>query len=139
MKISKENISHLPRITQSKNQIPRSLSYRHTDSQTDTRVNTEDTLLGFPDFFLQAIIKERSNIAHDRHIISQNTATVWLPSIWQRHIPAKSTLPRVAGRNNRFCNYYRKVYKLAFWNELMQNLTVHISICVLNVQMYIYE
>ena len=32
-----------------------------TDTQTDTKVNTEDTLSGFQEFFLQPIIKERSN------------------------------------------------------------------------------
>ena len=35
-----------------------------TDGQTDTqtdRVTTEDTLSGFQDFFLQPIIKDRSN------------------------------------------------------------------------------
>ena len=38
---------------------------RHTDTQTDrqtdTKVNTEDTLSGFQEFFLQSIIKDRSN------------------------------------------------------------------------------
>ena len=37
---------------------------RHTDRQTtrqtDTKVNTEDTLSGFQEFFLQTIIKDRS-------------------------------------------------------------------------------
>ena len=37
---------------------------RHTDTQTDrhtdTKVNTEDTLSGFQEFFLQPIIKDRS-------------------------------------------------------------------------------
>ena len=32
-----------------------------TDRQTDTKVNTEDTLSGFQEFFLQPIIKDRSN------------------------------------------------------------------------------
>ena len=32
-----------------------------TDGQTHTKVNTEDTLSGFQEFFLQPIIKERSN------------------------------------------------------------------------------
>ena len=31
-----------------------------TDRQTDTKVNTEDTLSGFQDFFLQPIINNRS-------------------------------------------------------------------------------
>ena len=35
---------------------------RQTDRQTDTKVNTEDTLSGFQEFFLQPIIKDRSNI-----------------------------------------------------------------------------
>ena len=35
---------------------------RHTDTQTDTKVNTEDTLSGFQEFFLQSIIKDRSNL-----------------------------------------------------------------------------
>ena len=34
---------------------------RQTDRQTDTKVNTEDTLSGFQEFFLQPIIKDRSN------------------------------------------------------------------------------
>ena len=32
-----------------------------TDGQTDTKVNTEGTLSGFQDFFLQPIIKDRPN------------------------------------------------------------------------------
>ena len=32
-----------------------------TDRQTDTKGNTEDTLSGFQEFFLQQIIKDRSN------------------------------------------------------------------------------
>ena len=35
---------------------------RQTDRQTDTNVNTEDTLSGFHEFSLQPIIKDRSNI-----------------------------------------------------------------------------
>ena len=36
---------------------------RQTDThQTDTKVNTEDTLSWFQEFFLQPIIKDRSNI-----------------------------------------------------------------------------
>ena len=61
-------LSHVPRILQSKNQVPRpkgvlcsSLTDRQTDRQTDTKVNTEDTLSGFQEFFLQPIIKDRSN------------------------------------------------------------------------------
>ena len=34
----------------------------HTDRQTHKKVNTEDTLSGFQEFFLQPIIKDRSNI-----------------------------------------------------------------------------
>ena len=34
---------------------------RQTHRQTDTKVNTEDTLSGFHEFFLQPIIKDRSN------------------------------------------------------------------------------
>ena len=33
----------------------------HTDRQTDTKVNTEDTLSGLQEFFLQPIFKDRSN------------------------------------------------------------------------------
>ena len=33
-----------------------------TDRQTDTKVNIEDTLSGFQHFFLQSIIKDRSNL-----------------------------------------------------------------------------
>ena len=33
------------------------------DRQTDTKVNTEDTFLGFQEFFLQPIIKDRSNLS----------------------------------------------------------------------------
>ena len=36
--------------------------YRQTDTQTDTKVNKEGTLSGFQEFFLQPIIKDRSNI-----------------------------------------------------------------------------
>ena len=34
---------------------------RHTDRHTYTKVNPEDTLSGFRQFFLQHIIKDRSN------------------------------------------------------------------------------
>ena len=36
-----------------------------TDGQTHTKVNTEDTLSGFQEFFLQPIIKDRSNLPKD--------------------------------------------------------------------------
>ena len=32
-----------------------------TDGRTDTKVNTDDTLSGFQDIFLQPIIKDRPN------------------------------------------------------------------------------
>ena len=56
--------THVPIITQPKNQVPRSkgvLCSSRTDRHTDTKVNTEDTLSGFQDFFLQPIIKDRPN------------------------------------------------------------------------------
>ena len=34
---------------------------RQTDIQTDTKVNTKDTLSGCHEFFLQSIFKDRSN------------------------------------------------------------------------------
>ena len=39
--------------------------YTQTDkqTQTDTKVNTDDTLAEFEEFFLQPIIKDRYNIA----------------------------------------------------------------------------
>ena len=68
MKISKKiNIflSHVPRMTQPKNLVARSNSVpcspftnRHTDRHID-RVDTENTLSGFQDCFLQPIIKDR--------------------------------------------------------------------------------
>ena len=36
-------------------------THRHTDTQTHTKVKTEDTLSGFQEYFLQPIIKDRSN------------------------------------------------------------------------------
>ena len=36
-------------------------THRHTDTQTHTKVNTEDTLSGFQEYFLQPIIKDQSN------------------------------------------------------------------------------
>ena len=56
--------SHVPRITQPKNYVPRPKSVscsRQTDGQTHTKVTTEGTLLGFQDFFLKPIIKDRPN------------------------------------------------------------------------------
>ena len=41
----------------------------HADTQTDTKVNTEDTLSGFQEFFLQPINKDRSNIGLN-HLLS---------------------------------------------------------------------
>ena len=38
-----------------------SVAREQTDTQTHTKVNTEDTLSGFHVFFLQHIIKDRSN------------------------------------------------------------------------------
>ena len=58
---------HVPSITQPKNQVPRSkgvfCSLRtDTDRQTRKSENsTEDILSGFQEFFLQPIIKDRSN------------------------------------------------------------------------------
>ena len=50
-------LSHIPRITQPKNQIPWSkdvlcspVTDRHTDRPTDTKVTTMGTLLGFQEF-----------------------------------------------------------------------------------------
>ena len=37
------------------------LARGHTDGQTHTKVNTEGTISGFQDFFLQPIIKDRPN------------------------------------------------------------------------------
>ena len=42
--------------------VVRKQTDRHTDRHTDTKVNTEDTLSGFHEFFLQPIINNRSNI-----------------------------------------------------------------------------
>ena len=42
-------------------------THRQTDRQTDTKVNTEDTFSGFQEFFLQPIIKDRSNITTTPH------------------------------------------------------------------------
>ena len=39
-------------------------THRQTGRQTDTKVNTEDTLSEFQEFFLQPIIKDRSNISN---------------------------------------------------------------------------
>ena len=49
-----------PRIIQPKNYVPRS-KCAPCSPRTDENVNTEDTLSGFQDFFLQPIIKDRSN------------------------------------------------------------------------------
>ena len=37
----------------------------HTDRQTDTKVTTVGTLLGFQKFFLQPIIKDRPNMGYE--------------------------------------------------------------------------
>ena len=42
--------------------VARVQTHRHSDIQTDKNVNTEDTLSGFQEFFLQLIIKDRSNM-----------------------------------------------------------------------------
>ena len=39
-----------------------SVGQLHTHRHTHTKVNTEDTLSGFQDFFLQPIIKDRFNM-----------------------------------------------------------------------------
>ena len=44
----------------------RGRTHRQTDRQTHTKVKTEDTLSGFQEFFLQPIIKERSNISNSQ-------------------------------------------------------------------------
>merc|ERR1711923_339838 len=61
-------LSYVSRITLPKNQIPSSKTVvsssrteTHTDRQTHTKVNTEGTLSGFQDFFLQPITKDRLN------------------------------------------------------------------------------
>ena len=38
-------------------------SVAHMQTQTDTKVNTEDTLSGFQEFFFQPIIKDQSNMS----------------------------------------------------------------------------
>ena len=45
-----------------------SVAHMQTDTQTDTKVITEDTLSGFQEFFLQPIIKDRSNIYVSCHV-----------------------------------------------------------------------
>ena len=69
MKNSKKKVffSHVTRITQPKNQVPRSKAVLcspriDTHTHTDTKVTTVGTLSGFQDFFLQPIIKDRPNI-----------------------------------------------------------------------------
>ena len=57
-------LSHVPRIIQPKNQVPRPKSVPcslRTDRQTHTKVTTVGTLSGFQEFFLQPIIKDRPN------------------------------------------------------------------------------
>ena len=49
----------------------------HTDRQTDTKVNTEDTLSGFQEFFLQPIIKDRSKNQVNRQRNSKPKSTGW--------------------------------------------------------------
>ena len=44
-----------------------SIAHMQTDKHTYTKVNTEVTLLGFQDSFLQPIIKDRSNKRTDNH------------------------------------------------------------------------
>ena len=39
-----------------------SVAWLQTDTQIDMKVNTEDTLSGFQEFFLHPIIKDQSNI-----------------------------------------------------------------------------
>ena len=52
-----------------KNEVPRSkgvpcspFADRQTDAKKDMKVNTDDTLSGFHEFFLPFVIKDRSNI-----------------------------------------------------------------------------
>ena len=57
---------------------------RQTDRQTDTKVNTEDNLSGFQEFFLQPIIRDRSNtstkqMAVCRHVDSLCTHILHQP------------------------------------------------------------
>ena len=55
---------------------------RHTDRQTDTKVTTVGTLSGFQEFFLQPIIKERSNIS------SREVLWIWKQNaIWGAIVP----------------------------------------------------
>ena len=44
--------------------VARGQTDTHIDRQTHTKVNTEDTLSGFQECFLQPIIKDRSNYDH---------------------------------------------------------------------------
>ena len=62
----KKFISHVPKIIQPKNQVPRpkgvSVARLHTDTHTHrVRVTTVGTLSRFQDFSLQPIIKDRPN------------------------------------------------------------------------------
>ena len=49
-----------------------SVAREQTPRQTDTKVNTEDTLSGFQEFFLQPIIKDRSNTLTWKEYMEKN-------------------------------------------------------------------
>ena len=50
---------------------------RHTDTQTDTKVNTDYTISGFQELFLQPVTKDRSNNAPHNHTIRNHLPTLY--------------------------------------------------------------
>ena len=67
-----------------------------TNRQTDTKVNTEDTLSGFQEFFLQPTINDRSNMvcAHDTFERWRTLSFLFLIMFKYQH---KDWLPRSEG------------------------------------------
>ena len=96
----------------------------HTQRQTDTKVNTEDTLSGFQEFSFQPIIKDRSNIEKwasnllswpksDR-IISRTRIDLWLKS-WSdvdKYMPLDL---RLGKHKHRVCAYVMLIVWYLFY------------------------
>ena len=59
--------------------IARVQTDRHTHRQTHTEINTEDCLSGFQDFFLQSIMKDRSNNFFSSFLLCPSHAGTVLP------------------------------------------------------------
>ena len=93
---------------------PRTDRHTHRQTHTCTKVNTEDTLSGFQEFFLQPIIKDRSNSSHFLEVCIRFRSLEIIKTSWEKH----------------FLDVYfflTRINKIFTQNESNSTLFVHVS------------